>query len=34
VQFILTQEVGEVEGNPFEGFEDMFYEYGGRAGGW
>jgi hypothetical protein len=34
VQFIITQEVGEVEGNPFEGFEDMFYDYGGRAGGW
>jgi len=34
VQFVLTEELGAVEGNPFEGFEDSFYDYGGRVGGW
>ena len=26
--------VGEVEGGVFEGFEDAFFEEGGRIGGW
>jgi alpha 1,2-mannosyltransferase len=26
--------VGEVEGGVFEGFEDAFFDEGGRIGGW
>jgi alpha 1,2-mannosyltransferase len=27
-------EVGDVEGRVFEGFEDSFFDLGGKAGGW
>jgi hypothetical protein len=27
-------EVGEVEGKVFEGFEDAFFDLGGKVGGW
>lgn len=31
---IQTIEVGDVEGNVFEGFEDSFFDLGGKVGGW
>jgi len=27
-------EVGDVEGKVFEGFEDSFFDLGGKVGGW
>lgn len=33
-QYIMTQALDEVEGQPFYGFEEMFFKEGGRAGGW
>ncbi|KAG8862786.1 hypothetical protein FRB96_000796 [Tulasnella sp. 330] len=33
-QFVETIEVGDLEGQPFEGFEEAFWEEGGRVGGW
>jgi len=33
-QTVLLEPVGEIEGNPLEGFEELFYRHGGRAGGW
>jgi hypothetical protein len=33
-QFVLTQSIDEMEERPLEGFEDLFFRQGGRAGGW
>lgn len=33
-QSVLSRRIDEMDGNPLEGFEDMFFKYGGRAGGW
>ncbi|KAL1406138.1 hypothetical protein Q8F55_007821 [Vanrija albida] len=33
-QVPLTLEVGELEGEPFKGFEDAFFDAGGFVGGW
>lgn len=32
--FIELQDISQVEGNPFDGFEKMFFESGGLIGGW
>ncbi|KAK4684123.1 alpha 1,2-mannosyltransferase, partial [Tremellales sp. Uapishka_1] len=34
VQYIETIELGELEGDPFAGFEDAWWDEGGRVGGW
>lgn len=31
---VQTIEVGDIEGDVFEGFEDAFFDEGGRIGGW
>ena len=31
---IETKEVGNVEGGMFDGFEDSFFDLGGKVGGW
>ena len=31
---IQVIEVGDVEGKVFEGFEDSFFDLGGKVGGW
>jgi len=31
---IETLEVGDVEGRVFEGFEESFFDLGGKVGGW
>jgi len=31
---IDTIEIGDIEGNVFDGFEKVFFEEGGRVGGW
>ena len=31
---IQVGEVGELEGGVFEGFEDSFFDLGGKMGGW
>lgn len=33
-QFVVFEALDQVEGNPFEGFKDMFLAEGGRVGGW
>ncbi|WOO83646.1 Alpha-1,2-mannosyltransferase MNN2 [Vanrija pseudolonga] len=33
-QVPLTLEVGELDGQPFKGFEDAFFDAGGFVGGW
>jgi hypothetical protein len=32
-QYVMYVPLEEVEGKPFEGFEEMFFEHGGRAPG-
>jgi hypothetical protein len=34
IQTVLSRRVDEIQGKPLEGFEDIFFKYGGRAGGW
>lgn len=34
LQFVETIDVGDIEGRPFDGFEEAFWEEGGRVGGW
>lgn len=31
---VETVEVAQLEGNPFDGFEDLFFAAGGKVGGW
>lgn len=31
---VELQKLSDLPGKPFEGFEDMFFDEGGRAGGW
>ncbi len=31
---IETVEVGDIEGEVFEGFDEAFFDTGGRVGGW
>lgn len=31
---VETVDVGDIEGDVFRGFEDAFFEEGGRIGGW
>lgn len=33
-QKVITEDVKDIPGQPFEGFEDYFIREGGRAGGW
>ena len=33
-QQVELQKLSDLPGRPFEGFEDMFFDEGGRAGGW
>ncbi len=32
-QYVMHIPIEEVEGRPFAGFEEMYFEYGGRAAG-
>lgn len=33
-QHVEIQELSDLPGQPFAGFENMFFDEGGRAGGW
>jgi hypothetical protein len=33
-QHMEIQKLSDLPGQPFEGFENMFFDEGGRAGGW
>ena len=33
-QSVLSRNIDEMDGKPLDGFEDKFFKYGGRAGGW
>jgi alpha 1,2-mannosyltransferase len=33
-QYIEEVAVEDIEGKPFDGFEEAFFEEGGRVGGW
>lgn len=33
-QHVELRALSDLPGQPFDGFEDMFFDEGGRAGGW
>jgi hypothetical protein len=33
-QKVIFEPIDQIKGKPLEGFEDLFFKHGGRAGGW